>query len=191
MTGAVACAVAMSSSLALDADSLANVLTALGPPAFVEASCAVDGERLVVKLVGVRSGLELFGRPIGMVDAELFLSADRAGPRTIALAWEFGRIGGLPGGLLGLVSHAKLVRPLLGRLLQRLRVGAAVELDDQGAHIHLDRLPGRGGVMRQVRCDRFAIPGGRALALTASFVVEESEGPRSGSAPAPRRVRAR
>jgi hypothetical protein len=177
-------------TFALDADSLGHLLTAIGPPAFESASCEVDGERLVAHLRGVKSGLTLFGRAIGAVSAEVSVRARRVSDRAVELSWELGPVAGIPAALVRSVAHSKLIQPVLNRILARWSVAGAVELHESSAVIHLDRLPGRGGIMTLVRCDRFAIPGAKAQAVAGTFRIEPVVGAPAPSPPAPKRTRA-
>ncbi len=180
----------------LDASSLSNLLTALGPPAFRGAECTVT-DSLVVRLTGIRTGITFLGRALGHVDAELAVRARRLGPHAIELTWELGDVAGLPGSLVRTMARTGFVQPLLRKLLAKLRLAAATDVDDHAITIHLDRLPsGRGAVMPLLRCTSFAIPGRRGQAVTGAFVVEASAPSRLAapsappSAPAPKAAKA-
>jgi hypothetical protein len=176
-------------SFVFDADSLAHLLTAVGPPAFRSAACRIDGDALRLDLRGIRSGLSLFGREIGTIGAEVAVRAQRVSARAIAIAWELGPVAGIPASLMRTLAHSKVIQPVLNRLLARWSVAGAVELHESSATIHLDRLPGRGGIMRLVHCDRFAIPAAKGQAVAGTFRIEPAQAPSSPSASAPKRSR--
>src|SRR5580658_1341977 len=113
--------------LVLDPRSLAALLTATGPPAFTSAGCTVAGQRLVVRIAGLETGVTLLGRALGRIDAEILLQGRRADDRQLDLTWEPGAVAGVPAMAMRMIAIDAMVQPLLRRLLSRLGLEAAVE----------------------------------------------------------------
>jgi len=175
-------------TLTLDPESLARLLSSVGPPAFTSADCAIEATHVAVTLHQVKSGMSFFGKDVGSFDIRILLSARRLDDHLVRIDWELGQVSGIPTALARMIAKGSLVQGKIRAVVERLGIAKAVELDDgnTGALVHIDKLPGMAsGVLRQLTCQRFDIPGGKAHAFSAHFTLEEAV-----SAPAAARPRA-
>jgi hypothetical protein len=159
-------------SIVLDAESLGQVLNVIGPPVFTEASCVVEDDHLAIRLVGLKSGVKVFGRALGTIDAEFQIRAKRLDAHRIQLDWQLGPVGGLPAAMVRMIAQPAVVQPMIDGLLDELGIEAAVESDQRTMIVHLDRIQARNGLMTKLSVKRFDIPGARGQALSASLDID-------------------
>ncbi len=158
-------------SLLLDAESLSALLTAAGPPAFTTASCSIDEHQLLVRIKGLTTGMTLFGRDLGRIDAEFRITGKRIDDQRLAFDWEPGAIGGIPAGMVRFIDIDALVQPLLRRLLAGIGVEAAVVSSGRSIEVDLGRLPDARGVVAMLRCQRFDLPAARGQAVSIGYTL--------------------
>jgi len=164
-------------TLTLDPESLGRLLTSVGPPAFTAAECAIESEQVVVTLRQVKSGMTFFGKDVGHFDIRILLSAKRLDDHQVRIDWELGQIVGVPTALARMIAKGSLVQGKIRSVVERLGIAKAVELDadNTGALVHIDRLPWMGrGVLKQLTCQRFDIPGGKTHALSVHLALAEA-----------------
>lgn len=158
----------MPSTLLLDPASVTacvNDLLGRNQGAVRAITCIRDGAQARLTLLGVRTGLSVFGMAVPPIDAELLVQGTFADGR-LRLTWSVERVEGIPAmaaKLVGKPALAKLLRDALGA---RWGLDQALTADEAGDLLldpALVRIPGCAGL----RIHALALPGPDGYVLKA------------------------
>ncbi len=145
-----------------------NDLLARSPAAAIRSiACTKAGTQMRVSLLGVRTGLSVFGMAVPPIDADVLLHGEFSAGR-LRLSWSIERVVGIPAMAAKLVGKPALAKMLRDALGTRWGMDQALTADDAGDLVldpaHL-RIPGCAGL----RIVSLAVPGGDGFALTAEW----------------------
>jgi hypothetical protein len=159
------------SKLSCDAATLVTwvngLLAAQAKPAVRSIALARVGEQVRLTLVGVQTGLSVFGMTVPPLDVDLLLRGTWANGK-LALVWEAEAVRGIPPMAAKLVGKPALAKLLLQALGARWGLDRALTADPTG-DLALDpallRIPG----WERLQVAGAAVPDGDAYVLSVEF----------------------